>query len=149
MTKEDFDTRSMQDRVIAYHVSLEEHIGSGLGCENVEDDNDFTKDDVALPVGYEKENEGEYFGPEGIPDIDETIDTENARTEADSHDKFVGAEILLPNRGDLTLMAKVKRKVKSDDRNSPNFYNSLRDHSVYEIQFPDGTTDEVEANFGV
>ena len=43
-------------------------------------------------------------------------------------------------------MAKVKKKVKSDDRNDPRFYNPLQDHSLYEIEFPDGTMDEVEAN---
>ena len=40
----------------------------------------------------------------------------------------------------------MKRKLRSDDHNSPDHYNSLRDHSRYEIEFPDGTTDEVEAN---
>jgi len=100
---------------------------------------------VALPIGYQ-ENEGEYFGPEDIPDIDEMIDTENARNEADSYDKFIGVEVKFPNRGDLMLMAKVKRKVKSDDKNNASFYNPLRDHSIYEIEFPDGTTEKVEAN---
>jgi len=36
------------------------------------------------------------------------IDTENARTEADFYYKFIGAEVMLPNRGDEKLMAKVK-----------------------------------------
>ena len=66
------------------------------------------------------------------------IKTENASTEADSYDKFIGDEVKLPNRGDLILMAKVKRKVKSDDRNDTSFYNPLRDHSINEIEFPDG-----------
>ena len=34
----------------------------------------------------------------------------------------------------------------SDDRNEASYYNPLKDHSIYEIVFPDGTTDEVEAN---
>jgi len=51
---------------------------------------------------------------------------------------------MLPNRGDKKLMAKVKKKIKN--RNNPKSYNPLRDFSVYEIQFPDGTTDELEAN---
>lgn len=74
------------------------------------------------------------------------VKTENASTEGDSYDKFIGDEVKLSNRGDLILMAKVKRKVKSDDRNDTSFYNPLRDHSSNEIEFPDGTTDEVEAN---
>ena len=91
-------------------------------------------------------DEGEYFGLEDTPDIDDMIDTENARTEADSYHKFIGAEVMLPNRGDEKLMAKVKKKVKSDDRNDPKLYNPLRDISVYEVEFSDGTTYEVEAN---
>jgi len=135
----------MQERVKAYHESLNQQINAESEYMSGENDADFITDDVALPAGYQ-ENEGEYFGLQDISEIDDIIDTENARIEADLYDKFVGAKIILPNRGDLMLMAKVKRKVKSDDRNSPNFYNPLRDHSVYEVQFPDGATDEVDAN---
>ena len=81
-----------------------------------------------------------------MPDIDEMINSENARAEADTYDKYVGVDVILPNSADQKLMARVKKKVKSDDRNDPRFYNPLRDHSLYEIEFPDGTTDEVEAN---
>jgi len=100
---------------------------------------------VALPLGYEEE-EDNYFGLSGVPDIDEMINAENAKTESDLYDKFVGVDVILPNSADQKLMARVKKKVKSDDRNDPKFYNPLRDHSLYEIEFPDGTTDEVEAN---
>jgi len=145
ITKEDFNTSEMQGRVKVYHESLNQHIDAASEYMSGENDADFITNDVAPPVGYQ-ESEGEYLGLQDMPDIDEIIDTENARVEADSYDKFVGAEITLPNRGDQMLMAKVKRKVKSDDRNSPNFYNPLRDHNVYEVQFPDVTTDELEAN---
>ncbi len=43
-------------------------------------------------------------------------------------------------------MAKVKKKIKSNDRNDPRYYKPLRDHSIYKVEFPDGSTDEVEAN---
>jgi len=43
-------------------------------------------------------------------------------------------------------MAKVKRKIISDDKNGVDYYNPIKDHSKYEVQFPDGTTDEIEAN---
>jgi len=79
-----------------------------------------------------------------MSDIDDIIDSENARAEADSYVKFVGVDVILPNSADQKLMAKVKKKIKSDDRNGTRFYNPLRDHSVYMIEFPDGTTDEVE-----
>ena len=43
-------------------------------------------------------------------------------------------------------MQGVRKKISSDDRNEPSYYNPLRDHSTYEIVFLDSTTDEVEAN---
>ncbi len=52
----------------------------------------------------------------------------------------------MPNSADQSLMAKVKRKLKSNDQNDSNYYNPLRNHSRYEVEFPDGTTDKVEAN---
>ncbi len=53
---------------------------------------------------------------------------------------------MLPNSADQHLMATVKKKVMSKDRNSSDYYNPIRDHSIYEVEFPDGSTDEVEAN---
>jgi len=119
----------MQDRLKAYHLSLDEHIESQQEYENTEDDQDFTHDDVALPVVYE-ENEGDYFGLPRTPDIDEMIKSENAKAGADSYDKFIGVDVVLPNSADQKLMAIVKKKIKSDDRNDPSCYNPLRDHSM-------------------
>ena len=70
---------------------------------------------MASPIGYQ-ENEGDYFGLSRTPDIDEVIDIENARTGADPYDKFIGAEVKFPNREDLILLTKVKRKIKSVTR---------------------------------
>jgi len=135
----------MQERLKVYHESLNQYIDAASEYVSGEDDADFITDDAALPVGYQ-ESEGEYFGLQDMPDIDKMIDTENARVAADLYDKFVGVNVILPNSGEQKLIAKVKRKIKSDDRNRPSFYNPLRDHSIYEIEFPDGSTDEVEAD---
>ena len=43
-------------------------------------------------------------------------------------------------------MAKVKKKVMSNDKDDSDYYNPIRDYSRYEVQFPDGSTDEVETN---
>ena len=79
MTKEDFATTEMQDRVKEYYKSLDKHMNSKSEYMSEDNDVDFMTDDVALPVGYQV-NEGEYFGLEDTPDIDDMIDTENART---------------------------------------------------------------------
>jgi len=43
-------------------------------------------------------------------------------------------------------MAKVIKKIKSDDHSNPNNYNPLKDNSVYGVQFGYGTTEEISAN---
>jgi len=121
ITKEDFYTSEIQERVKVYHDTLNQHIDAASEYTRAADDDDFIVDDVTLPVGYQ-ESEGEYFRLPDLPDIASMIDSENARTEADSYDKFVGVDVILPNSGDQKLMAKVKRKVKSDDRNDAGFY---------------------------
>jgi len=135
----------MRERVRVYNEELNQNINGASKYLNEEDGYDFITDDVALPIGHQ-ENEGGYFGLENMPDIDEVIESENARVDADSYDKFVGVDVILPNSADQKLMARVRRKVKSDNRNDVKFYNTLKDHSVYEVVIPDVTIDEVEAN---
>ena len=144
ITKEEFETAEMKHRVTAYHETLDRHINATSEYVSEENGDDFVKDDETVPIGYQ--DNGDYFGLSEVPDIDDFIDYENERTQSDSHDKYIGAEVVLPNSADQNLMAKVKRKLKSDDHNRPDYYNPLRDHSRYEIEFSDGTTDEVEAN---
>jgi len=144
ITKEEFQTLEMQERVAAYHETLNKHIDATSEYANEGDGDDFVRDDETVPIGYDDNKN--YFGLQEAPDIDDVIDSENERTESDSYDKYIGAEIVLPNSADQSLMAKVKRKLMSNDQNDSNYYNPLRDHSKYEVVFPDGTTDEVEAN---
>ena len=144
ITKEEFETLDMKGRVSDYHESLNRHIDATSEYVNEENGDDFIKDDVPVPMGYE--DDGDYFGLPKALDIDDVIDSENDRTQSDTYDKYIGAEIVLPNSADQNLMAKVKKKLSSNDKNSPSYYNPLRDHSRYEVQFIDGTTDEVEAN---
>ena len=84
-----------------------------------EDGDDFVKDDVAVPTGHE--DDGDYFGPSGVPDIDDIIDNENERTQSDLYDKNIGAEIVLPNSAGQILMARVKKKVMSNDKNGSDY----------------------------
>ncbi len=141
---EEFETTEMKARVTAYHETLNRHIDATSEYISEESVDDFVKDDETVPIGYEPD--GDYFGLAEAPDIDDFIDGENERTQSDSYDKYIVAEVVLPNSADQSLMAKVKRKLRSDDHNRPDYYNPLRDHSRYEIEFPDGTVEEVEAN---
>ncbi len=144
ITIEEFETIDMQERVAKYHESLNSHIDGESEYSSVENGDDLVKDDVDVPTGYGAE--GKYFGLQDKPDIDDVINSENERTQSDSYDKYIGAEIVLPNSADQNLMAKVKKKLMSKDKNSSDYHNPIRDHSIYKVEFPDGSTDEVEAN---
>ncbi len=81
ITKEEFETIKMKDRVAAYHETLNKHINGASEYASGEDGDDFVKDDVAVPTGYV--DEGDYFGPPGVPDNDDVIDNENERMQSD------------------------------------------------------------------
>jgi len=115
ITKEESETAEMKNRVAVYHETLDKHINGTSEYASGEDGDDFVKDDVAVPTGYE--DDGDYFGPPDVPDIDDVIDNENERTQSDSYDKYIGAEIELPNSADQNLMARVKKEVMSNDKN--------------------------------
>ena len=74
---------------------------------------------MAVPTGHE--DDGDYFGPPGVPDIDDIIDNEKERTQSDLYDKNIGAEIVLPNSAGQILMARVKKKVMSNDKNGSDY----------------------------
>ena len=65
----------MQERVASFYDTLNKHIDTTSEYANEEDGDDFIKDDVSVPTGYE--DEGEYFGLQDNPDIDDVINSEN------------------------------------------------------------------------
>jgi len=117
-TKEEFGSPEIQERVSEFYKSLDQNINSNQYMHD-STDVDCIRDDVLAPIGSGF-SEGEYFGLEPSPDIDDLIDNENSRTGADTYDKFIGVDGVLPNSGDTTLMAKVVKKVKLDDQNKPD-----------------------------
>ncbi len=98
ITKEEFETQEMRERVTAYHDTLNKHIDTMSEFANEDNGDDFVRDDETVPVGYEEGDN--YFCPQDAPDIDDIINSENERTQSDSYDKYIGAEIVLPNSAD-------------------------------------------------
>jgi len=135
----------MQKRVRQFHETLEKYIDTSNEYMDDRSYTDFIVDDVPLHVGYEF-TEGDYIGFEDTPDVEEMINTEDARSKSDSYDKNMGVDVVLSYSGDTKLMTKVKKRIIRDDRNRSDYYKPTHNYSVYEIQFPDGSTDEVEAN---
>ena len=98
ITKEEFETAEMKDRVAAYYETLNKHIDTTSEYANDDHGDDIVKDDVAVPTEFEDDKD--YFGLPDTTDIDDVIDHENEGTQSDSYDKYVGAEIILPNSAD-------------------------------------------------
>ena len=92
---------------------MNKYIDATSEYANENNGDDFVRDDEVVPIGYQ--DDSNYFGLQETPDIDEFIDSENERTQSDSYDKYVGAEIILPNSADQSLMARVKKKISSND----------------------------------
>lgn len=142
--RDEFMKPEIQAAVKSYHSSLDQFLGQDQYIYEQED-NEFIRDDVQADVGTGFTDE--ELGMLMIAmDVDEFVKADDAESEADTYDQYIGAEVVLPNAADEKLMAKVRRKVHSDDRNSGESYNPILDSSVYEVQFSDGTTDEIAAN---
>jgi hypothetical protein len=143
-TKEEVQDPITQQSIQEFHVELDTHTADGQ-YNNDDSIDDFVHDDLDAPQGSGYA-EGEYYGLDPSVDIDDIVDNSDERHATDTYDKYVGAEISLPDPKGISLMAKVMKKVRSADTNEGNSYNPLHDHSSYEVQFSDGTTDELTAN---
>jgi hypothetical protein len=136
----------VQKTIQVYHSELESNIGSDQYDTSPTID-DFINDDIdAIRSDDETEDDDNYYGLPPSLEIDDVVDNSDARLANDSYDKYVGAELSLPDRKGSNLMAKVMKKVINADRNKGNNYNPMIDESVYEVTFSDGTTEELAAN---
>ena len=142
--RDDFLKPEVQASVKEYHASLDLFLGQDQYIYD-QADNEFIRDDMEAPIGSGFTDE--ELGMMLIAmDVDEYVEADNAEMEVDTYDKYIGAEICLPNAADEKLMAKVRRKINNSDANDGKNYNPILDSSTYEVQFSDGTTDEVAAN---
>jgi hypothetical protein len=78
-----------------------------------------------------------------MQDIDDVKD----EYEVDTHDQYVGAHVRVPIWDDIRFGKVVRRKIELDGtkRGGANA-NSMLDTMNYEIEFPDGRSDEYTAN---
>jgi hypothetical protein len=78
-----------------------------------------------------------------VPYIDD-IEEEN---DVDTYDQYVGAYVRVPIGDEIRSGKVVRRKIELDDtaRGRANA-NSMLDTMTYEIEFPDGRSDEYTTN---
>lgn len=113
--RNEFLKPKVQEAVKSYHISFDQFLVQDQYVYPQED-NDFIRDDVEADIwfGFSDEELGMLLV---ALDVDKYITADDAETEADTYDKYIGAEISLPNAADNKFMAKVCRKVRRNDLN--------------------------------
>ena len=87
--------------------------------------------------------EGYQLHPDS-PDTDEIIANSDKERAANSYDQYIGAEVVLSYRKGEKLMRKVRKRVKYDDSSTgEGNYNLMHNKSLYEVEYPDGTTEQL------
>ena len=92
-------------------------------------------------------NEEGYQGYPDSPDIDEIIDNSDEERSANYYDQYIGAEVVLPDWKGYNPMGKVGKRVRYDDTSTgKGSYNAIYENSLYEVEYPDGMTEQLAAN---
>ena len=106
----------------------------------------FTNDDEEGISKGDPNVEG-YQGPPDSPDIDEIIDNSDEERAPNSYDQYIGAKVVLPDWNGEKLMGKIRKRVRYDDTCTGKFnYNAMHEKYLYEVEYPDGTTEQLSAN---
>ena len=146
ITPEEQGDLDFQERIRDYHGSLEDALGSEeLGTSL--DGYDFFIDDNEEGIYKGDPNKEGYQGPPDYPEIDEIIYNSDEERSTISYDQYIGAGFLIPDRKGERLMEKVEKCVRYDDTSTgEGNYNTMHDKSLYEVEYPDGTTEQLAAN---
>ena len=105
-------------------------------------------------INYDEEGaaKGNPNGEEyqGLPDYSEIYDiiyNSDEKRAANSYERYIGAEVVLPDRKGEIRMEKVSKRIKYDDIiTGEGKYNVMHDKSVYEVDYTDGTMDQLTDN---
>ena len=88
-----------------------------------------------------------YQGLPDYPEIDEIINNSDEERTANFYDQYIGDEVVIPDRKGEKLVGKFRKRVKYDDTSSGGGdYNAMHDNYLYEVEYHDGTTDQLAAN---
>jgi len=130
LTADELKSREVMDHLKAYDLAIETKLGQRgvppMPNEFLTDEDDDTPYD---PVEPEAE----------MPEAD--------AYDAQMYDQYISAEVMVP-KGDILVSARVIGRKTDRDGNPIGVgqLNPLLDTRVYEVQFPDGHTEEFAAN---
>ena len=139
LSEDDIKNPAIQTQMAALDLAIKNKIG-----DDVEEAN------------LDPELEGVF--PKAPPDLFEDdepmepVDPDGAQPEADKYtpeelDEYLTAQVVLPHGGEA-LMAQVKARVRDKDGKPVGLHNPnpILDTRLYEVEFPDGSTEAFAAN---
>jgi hypothetical protein len=156
LTEEELQLDETKSRLSEFNTSVRRFLGDINNTTDMEGFAYFINDDQ--PDQFEDGNpdvrlDDESIYPPDIPDIDAVVDNADAEMAADTYHSFIGAEVQVPDAAGVRRMARVIRQVNNDSsvliedvtphRGSTN---PLLDTSIFEVEYPDGTVDRLNAN---
>ncbi|GFH49007.1 hypothetical protein CTEN210_05483 [Chaetoceros tenuissimus] len=136
----------IQEQIRAYH----EAVSDAFGADNFVSDLDGFDKVINEDVPLVKETETGYSVHDNIavPEVDDVVDHDNAVKQQDTYDMYIGAEVLFPNAVGDERMGKVVKRLRKNDGEPSNTgsYNQLHDTALYQVEFPSGLTENIQAN---
>ena len=101
-----------------------------------------------VPLVKETETGYSIHDDIAVPEIADIVNHDDAVKQQDTYDMYIGAKVLLPNAVGDERMGKVVKKLCKNNGASSNTvsYNPLHDTALYEVQFPSGLTERIQAN---
>jgi hypothetical protein len=139
LTQDEIQSPTERQERAKFDIAIEEKFGPDMNKDDFQNDPDYA--DFITPT-YDCYEDDEVY-PSKIPDIDDIKEEHDV----DTYDQYVGAHVRVPI-GDEIRSGKVvwrKRELDGTVRGRANA-NSMLDTITYEIEFPDGRSDEYTAN---
>jgi hypothetical protein len=141
--EEELMTPTVQEEIKQLNAAIEKKIGNKRPASEVK--KEFNNLHPEIPE--------DIFLPDQEDEEDKAVKKDATVPEADdymheSYDKYLTAEVLLPNGGELVRAKKVRAR-KWDHDGTPigrSHSNPILDSHLYEVEFPDGSTDAFTAN---
>ena len=149
VTKEEVAKPDIQQNIRDYHTTLADTIGNEEFFNDMDGMHSFINDDVDCETDQDiLDWTEEYHGLPQSPELDDIIDNTDVRKQADTYDQFIGAQVQLSDQTGRLAMGRVTKRVRDNEGNvmgTPS-NNPLTNHSLYEVEFPDGHTEELQYN---
>jgi hypothetical protein len=141
LSEDDFANPDIKTRLVELDEGIRSKIGDDLKEEDIDPELRGSMPEISEDV-FDDEDEGRN-DPGDTPSPDEGTDDHTP----ESYDEYLTAQVLLPQGGEAKKATVVGRKRDHDGRPiGKRHANPLLDTRLYEVEFPDGSTEAIAAN---